>query len=542
MKNTKNLVSHIISLVLATGMLLSTVACAGSTSSSSGASAAKEKIVNIGVTDSLGTLNPLLQDGGELNKYATGLLFLPLVDLDSDLNFKGQLAESITTEDNTTFTVKLKDKAVWSDGKPITADDVIFTVLRLTNKIVGNTTMAGYAKVEGFSDEGFSPDGAESVKGLVKVDDHTVNFVFKQKVALTTFENSYARYLFTLPKHVLEKVPVEQLATYEFFNKPTVISGPFHLVEFDKDHYISYEKNPKYFLGAPKIDKLNFKIVQGSQLYAGLQSGEIDLVQQTTGAIPQEDYENIQALQNVTAEFEKPLTNELVFINTKSVPDAKVRQAILYAIDRKQLVSDLLKGNGEVVDGFLSSYSPFFDASAPVTAYDPEKAKQLVKESGWDSSKELTFLVNSGDATLVQAGSVMAASLEKVGIKVKIQTVDFNTLFSNVQAGKFDLYAIQYTIPPVDPYADIQWLAGTGNYLGYSNPEVDKLLTNTQLTSDKEETKKIYGQINAIVQKDTPLFSAYVVRSLGACNKRLINVKPHLYGTFLNVEQWDVAE
>ncbi|MDD3214667.1 MAG: ABC transporter substrate-binding protein, partial [Eubacteriales bacterium] len=132
-----------------------------------------DKVVNIGVTDSLGTLNPLLQDGGELNKYATGLMFLPLVELDSGLNFEGALAESITTEDNLTFTVKLYENATWSDGVPVTADDVIFTVLRLTSQSVGNTTMSGYSAIVGFDDSGFSPDDATGVDGIVKVDDHT---------------------------------------------------------------------------------------------------------------------------------------------------------------------------------------------------------------------------------------------------------------------------------------------------------------------------------------------------------------------------------
>ncbi len=547
MRMKKRKFSRAVSLFLAAALLFSVAGCAGSSGektakSDSPAASGGEKIVNIGVTDALRTLNPLLQDGGELNKYATGLLFLPLVELDSNLKFQGQLAESVTTDDNLTFTVKLRDNAVWSDGKPVTADDVIFTVLRLTNKTVGNTYMAGYSKLVGFSADGFSPDGAESVGGLVKVDDHTVKFVAKEKIALPTFENSYLRYLMVLPKHILGSVPVDKLANNDFFNKPSVVSGPFTLVDFDKDHYISYQANKKYFLGAPKIDKLNIKIVQGSQLYAGLKSGEIDFVQQTTGVIPQEDYQNIQSLENVKATLEQPLTNELVFINNKSVPNAKVRQAILYAINREQLVSDLLKGSGEVVDGFLSSYGPYYDSSIKPTKYDPEKAKALVKEAGWDSSKELNFLVNSGDTTLVQAGSVIAASLAQVGIKVKITTVDFNSLFAKVQAGDFDLYAIQYTVAPIDPSADMQWLVGTGNYLGYSNKEIDSLLTKTQQTKDDAEFKKIYSRVDTIMQQDVPLFSAYVVRSLGACSKRLVNAEPHLYGTFLNVEKWEIKQ
>lgn len=542
--------SRAISFALTLSLVFTLAGCGTTTSSSAGAASSKtsttsaastaEKVVNIGVTDSLGTLNPLLQDGGELNKCATGLLFLPLVDLDSNLKFEGQLADSIVTSDNITFTVNLNKDAVWSDGVPITADDVIFTVLRLTSKEVGNTTMAGYAKLVGFSDDGFSPEGGKSVDGVVKVDDHTVKFISKQKMSLASFENSFARYILTLPKHVLGDAALTTLTTNAFFNKPTVVSGPFTLVNFDKDHYISYEANKKYFKGAPKIDKLNIKIVQGSQLYAGLQSGEIDFIQQTTGIIPQEDYDSVKALSNVNAVFDKPLTNQLMFINNRTVPDTRVRNAISYAINRKQLVADLLKGNGEIVDGFLTSYSPYFDASLKPTEYDPEKAKALVKEAGWDSSKELNFLVNAGDTTFVQAANVIVASLAEVGIKAKINTVDFATLLKKVGDGDFNIYAIQYTIAPVDPYADVQWIVSGENYVGYSNPKIDELLAKTQLTSDTEETKKIYSSIDSIVQKDTPVLSAYVIRSLGAVSKRLKNAEPRVYGSFNNIQNWDV--
>ena len=118
-------------------------------------------------------------------------------------------------------------------------------------------------------------------------------------MSLTTFENSYARYLLTLPKHVIEKYTEEELSTAEWFNQPDVISGPFYVTEFDVDHYISYKANPDYWKGAPKIDKLNIKIVDGSQLYAGLQSGEIDITQHTMSVIPPEDYASVEALDNV---------------------------------------------------------------------------------------------------------------------------------------------------------------------------------------------------------------------------------------------------
>jgi peptide/nickel transport system substrate-binding protein len=504
----------------------------------------KEKLVNIGVTDTLKTLNPLLIDAGEVTKYSTGLMFLPLVELAPDLSFEPMLADSITTEDNIHFKVHIDEAATWSDGTPITADDVVFTALRIASPLIANPSLMYYA-FEGVGDNGFVEEGATEISGIVALDEKTVQFTAKYPMALTTFENTYARYLHTLPKHVLENVPEADLATYDWFNHPDVVSGPYVVTNFDVNHYISYTKNENYWRGRVNIDKLNIRIVTGSQLYAGLQSGEIDFVQQTMGVIPQEDYANIEALENITSVYGDPITNQSVFLQTANdaISDPRVRQAILYAIDRNQLVNGLLNGKGEIVDGFLSSASPFYDSSLVPTEYNPDKAKQLLAEAGWDGTKTLRFYVNSGDTAFVNGASVIAAQLEAVGIKVEIKTVDFNTLMTVAGTADYDLLAVQYTYAPIDPYPDVSWLlSGEGSWTGYSNDAINEALSKTQLTSDINEIRGYYLTINKQVQQDVPMFSAYVIKALGAVNKRLINASPSVYGSFNHIETWDVAE
>ena len=550
--------NRILSLLLAGVMALGLAACGASNagaaadetgsaavsteSASSDTAASGEKIINVGVTNTLGSLNPLLLNGGEINKYATGLMFLPLMELDADLNFEGMLADSITTEDNKNFIVHIDDAATWSDGTPVTADDVVYTALRLASPVIGNTAMMYYV-FEGVGDDGFVEEGAESIDGIQKVDDKTVQFTTKEEMPITTFENSYARYLLTLPKHVIEQYSEEELSTADWFNHPDVVSGPFIVTDFDVDHYISYEANKDYWKGAPKIDKLNIKIVDGSQLYAGLQSGEIDITQQTMSDIPQEDYESVEALDNVDVVYGSPVTNQSVFIQTKNVPDVKVRQAMLYAIDRQQILEELLNGHGEIVDGFLSSASPFYDDSLTPVSYDPEKAKALLEEAGWDGSQTIRFYVNSGDSTFVNAASIIAAEWAAVGIKAEIQTVDFATLMSVAGTEDYDVLAVQYTYAPVDPYPDVAWLlGGEGSWTGYSNDTLNDALTKSQLTSDPEETKELFSVVDKKVQEDVPMFSAYVISAQGAVSKRITGATPSVYGFFNDVQNWDVVE
>lgn len=550
--------NRILSLLLAGVMALGLTACGASNagaaadetgsaavsteSASSDTATSGEKIINVGVTNTLGSLNPLLLNGGEINKYATGLMFLPLMELDADLNFEGMLADSITTEDNKNFIVHIDDAATWSDGTPVTADDVVYTALRLASPVIGNTAMMYYV-FEGVGDDGFVEEGAESIDGIQKVDDKTVQFTTKEEMPITTFENSYARYLLTLPKHVIEQYSEEELSTADWFNHPDVVSGPFIVTDFDVDHYISYEANKDYWKGAPKIDKLNIKIVDGSQLYAGLQSGEIDITQQTMSDIPQEDYESVEALDNVDVVYGSPVTNRSVFIQTKNVPDVKVRQAMLYAIDRQQILEELLNGHGEIVDGFLSSASPFYDDSLTPVSYDPEKAKALLEEAGWDGSQTIRFYVNSGDSTFVNAASIIAAEWAAVGIKAEIQTVDFATLMSVAGTEDYDVLAVQYTYAPVDPYPDVAWLlGGEGSWTGYSDDTLNDALTKSQLTSDPEETKELFSVVDKKVQEDVPMFSAYVISAQGAVSKRITGAAPSVYGFFNDVQNWDVVE
>lgn len=501
-----------------------------------------DDIVNIGVTDTLGTLNPLLMDGGEINKYATSLMFLPLVELNSKLEFEGEIADSVTTEDNKNFIVHIDEKATWSDGEKITADDVVYTALRLTSPVIGNTSMMYYV-FEGIGDDGFTEEGAESIDGIKAIDDATVQFTTKDEMSLTTFENSYARYLMTLPKHVIEQYSEEELKTADWFNHPDVVSGPYMVTDFDVDHYISYKANENYWKGAPKIAKLNIKIVSGSQLYAGLQSGEIDITQPTMSVIPQEDYDSIEGLSNVNVVYGEPVTNQSVFIQTKNVPDVRVRQAMLYAIDRKMVLEQLLKGKGEVVDGFLSSASPFYDDGIVPVEQDVEKAKELLAEAGWDGSQTLRFYVNSGDGAFVNAANVFVAQWAAVGIKVEVQTVDFATLMSVAGTNDYDILAVQYTYAPVDPYPDVAWLlGGEESWTGYGDDSVNEALAKTQTTSDIDEIKGLYSVVDQKVQEDVPMFSAYIVSAQAAVNKRLVNATPSVYGFFNNVEQWEITK
>jgi peptide/nickel transport system substrate-binding protein len=536
----KNLFRGAALLLLCVCLLLPQLGCANESGS-------RANIVNIGMTDTVPSVNPLLLDASEIGKTICDFQFLQLCELNSDLEFVGMLADSITTEDNIHFTVHIDEAAVWSDGQPITAQDLVFSVLRYAIPVIGNTSMLLYAFEGVDPNTGFVAQGATAadLSGVVATDDKTVVFTARNPMPLASFMNTYGRYIHVIPEHVLGDVPEGELASYAWFDAPTVVSGPYRIVDYDRDHYVSFVANPKYFKGAPKIEKLNIKIVEPSQQYAGLRSGEIDFVQQTTGNIPNEDYANVQSLDGITTVLGAPVTNQSVFVQTANVTDVRIRQAILHAIDRKALVSGLLGGNGEIVDGFLSTASPYYDDTIVPVQRDLEKAKSLVAEAvadGWDADYELKFYVTSSDSVFVNAASYIKSQLAEAGLKVKIVTTDFSTLMTVAGSMDYDMLAVQYTYSPVDPYPDMAWLlGGEGSWTGYADDEINAALAQSQATDDAAQIRAAYSVVNAKVQKDVPLFSAYIIKALGAVNDRIKNARPDVFGSYINVHEWEIV-
>lgn len=554
---------RVLSTLLAGALVLSLAACgsssgsAGSTTASSASSGASEAsttagtetaetgddIVNIGATNELGTLNPLNMDWSFINLYATSMMFLPLVTVGADNNFNYLLADSITTDDNLTFTIKIKDDAVWSDGEPVTADDVIFTILRMTSPEVANPNF-DFSMFKGF-ESGTSPEGAESVDGLVKVDDKTLQFVANSPMSLNTFINNCCVWICVLPSHVLKGVPADQLVSYDWFQHPDVVDGPYILDDYDSAHYISYHANENYFLGAPKISKMNIRIVDPSEILPQLQAGEIDFVPPATCSIPITDQEAVENLDGYTSPWTDPITNEMTFFNTTKVTDARVRKAFVMAIDRQMLVDSLLSGHGEVTDGFVMKSSPLYDDSKETIPYDPDGAKELLSEAGWDSSTVLQYYVSSGDDTAVKAAQVIQQELSEVGISININTVDFDTLMSVGGTDDVDVFSVQYTITPNDFYADELGLVdteGTSWTGGWTDPDVDAALQNTQTATDDTELAGYYKEIDDKMISDVPMFSMYFQSNLGVVSNRLQNAEPTLYGAYDNIQDWEIAQ
>lgn len=518
--------------------LLVLSACSGNESAAvSGGSSAPSanKVLNVGIT-SVPTNFDTLE---HTDDYILDVFFQPLVQYDeTGTKFANILADSVATEDNRTFTVKLNSDAKWTDGEPVTADDVIYTVEAITSKKVAAIPTSKFSIFQGTDGAGFSTSADGTVSGVTKTDEHTLTFQTKSPLDLSIVEAVFT-VLRPLPSHILKDVPTEKLFTNELFQNPTVTDGPFKLVSYQKGQFIQLEANKDYYRGAPKLDQLNFKILTSSNITAELETGEIDL---NDGSVAYDDYEKVKTLKNVeTVVSEDEGIGRMLFINTKTVPDARVRRAISYAINRSAILQGVFKGIGVIEQGPFLSNNTFYNKAYSTAVYDPDKSKQLLKEANWGTGKTLRFVADSGSATNQKVVQIVADNLKSAGFHLDVQQLDHATALARARKGDFDLTNFGYSLSPSNP--DVSFLihsTGSFNLSQYSNPQVDEWLEQGLTTVDPTDRKAIYDKVQQQFSEDLPCPFLYGELAIHCVNNRVTSGSVRTFGTYNDVHLWDV--
>ncbi len=526
-----------VSLVACGGNSANTATNGGNTEGTSDT----KKIISIGIMNAPSGFNPLESTDISQNE-ASGILYLPLVELDTDLVYKPMLADSIETEDNQTFTVNINEDANWTDGTPVTADDVIFTIGLITNPEVPATIASKFSILEGLNENGKNESGEDTFAGAVKVDDKTVELITKAPVDIVSVQENIGRYLKTMPKHIFESVALESLYQDTNMINPVVTNGAFKLVTYAKDQYVQFAANEEFFKGTPKIDELYLKIMQGSNITVQLESGEIDMNHPGLGLIPFEDYEKVKSMENINATSEGIATTvQTLMINNETITDVRVREALSYAINRDMIINDFLKGDGEFTELPYCGSSAYIDSDIEIKSYDPEKAKALLEEAGWDFDREINFDVPTGNAVREKVADILTANFTEIGLKINVQKYDFVTSLSTARSGDFDIYIVG--IPNYPTNADLSGTLATSGNLNiskYSSEEMDELLTAGLNETDIEKKKEIYSDVQELFMEDLPCPSVYIQNQLKAVNKRVLVGEPKDFGTYIDLHLWDV--
>ncbi|GLX69711.1 ABC transporter substrate-binding protein [Paenibacillus glycanilyticus] len=513
-------------------------ASSASPSASAAASGNSGKPLSIGLVNPVTTFDVFNLDNAGL--FVNSFMSDTLLALNKDYGFDPKLAESIETTDNQTYTIKLNKNAKWSDGQPFTADDVEFTLSMFTDANV--KTLLNLTFLDGLDAAGKRTADQTTLPFYAKTDDYTFTIKTKNPMEATQFESQFGTYVRYLPKHVLKDVAPVDFNKNEFMMNPTVTNGAYKFVKFAKDQYVQMEANPLYYGGEPSIKELFVKMMPATNLAAQLQTGDIQMTAPAVGLIPIQDFDKVQNMANVATGFGDANNPNVLFINTQKFTDPKVRQAIAYAINRQLIVDQLLKGQGDLVDGMLGKMHPYYNADIPQYSYDPEKAKQLLKEAGWDFSTPIEFVVPTGNKIREQASDIAAENLKAAGLKVQVTKLDFPTTYQRALKHDYDLTIMNFGFI-LDPGSVFGFfLTGVPyNIPQYSSAEVDKLIGQGAMELDPAKRLDIYKQIQQILHDDVPFIALYADKQMYASSKDLNlgkGIETSAIGLVNNVSQW----
>jgi peptide/nickel transport system substrate-binding protein len=338
---------------------------------------------------------------------------------------------------------------------------------------------------------------------------------------------------------------MDQLLKSEFASQPTVSTGPFRLVRYVPDQFAELERNQNYWGKRPNLDKVFIKIMTPETAVVQLEKGELEVIPgEISGELPPAEALRLKQNPDITVTSYPNNNTETLYPNIRTMfADARVRQAMMYAIDREAIVRQVLLGFGKVAYSVYPEFSPYYLPDLNTYPYDPERAKQLLSEAKWDSSQQPNFILPTGDTTREQVGTIIHQYLQAVGINAKIERTDFATMVNRLtRTHTFDLALAQnrgFNNLDLSRRFHTKMLDAGVNSGGYSNPELDKLMEEARSKVRFEEQKPLTDRIQRIINQDVPTVMLYYRDSIGAVNtKRLGGAVPRYRGVHRTMAEW----
>lgn len=477
----------IIGIIILIGVFLLS-GCGNKGTSSNG-----KDTLYIGMTNTPDSFNPLFNPG-IAGRFSIRFMYDTLLGMPEPNKFTPQLANSINTEDNQHFTITLNPNAKWTDGKPIIADDVIYTLNLIANPKV-ETTKGTYIKMlKGLDDKGKLLTG-DTIPDLVAKDKHTVLFKTKTPIDPNYVKSMLGFEVYIVPKHVFEKIQPSEIANSEAATKPKVTSGAFKFVDYVTNDHIEYEANKEYYKGTPKLNKIFIRIMNGTSLVTELKSGNVQMAAGAgIGTVPVKDLDILKKDSKLVVKLAPSMSGQFLLANNEKF-DVHFRRALTMAIDRKQIVDQLYKGASQMVPTMYTQASPVYDANLKDLPYDPVKAKQELAASAFDISKELVLQIPLGNTLREQTGDLVQQNLKAIGLNVKQQKLDFPAVLSNAKLGDYDLMLMGY-VPTVEPEYSAYFIPGGGsNYSHTNDPELINMFLQAANITSMEQRKNAYFNI-----------------------------------------------
>ncbi|EPE7910148.1 oligopeptide ABC transporter substrate-binding protein [Staphylococcus pseudintermedius] len=493
-----------------------------------------------------------------------------LIDVGDDLKIKPKiLSWEKDKNDDLKYTFKVKKGIQWQDGNPFTINDWVFTLETLADPDYDGPRYSGVAVIQGAEEK--RNGQADRISGIKKIDDYTAEITFKEHKANNLLE------LWTsapISEKVFKDIPVKDMAKSDAVRKNPIGIGPYKVKRIVDGESVELVKNKDYWRGEPNIDNINLRVVEQTSMTQALENGDIDMATITAPIakeIKDSGSENLQLLQApstsyaivgfVLNDYDKKV--QKIGKERPKYQDKKLRQAMAYAINRKEWIDAFYYGYGKPLNGLIPSahWSGAKEGDVKEYKYDVDKAKQLLDEGGYkdkdgDGFREdpqgKSFVVNlkhyaGSNPTFEPRTAALKGYWEKVGLKTKVEMEEFGKYSSDLEKSSKDMEVYfrtwQQGSDP-DP-SELYRSTALWNESRYNNPKADKILDEAVDTKvvgdDNDKRKEKYLEWQKIMAEDVPVIPIVELEDVTAVSSRVKNFEVSLKGSN-PIYEWSVED
>jgi peptide/nickel transport system substrate-binding protein len=479
------------------------------------------------------TFNSMLSSDTASNQVL-GLMFDGLLDERKNGDLIGALAQDVPkiSSDGMTYTFKLRPNLKWSDGQPLTSDDVKFTY-----------ALAYDPQYKDFA----SPRRGDLSKYIASIDTPDPQTVIIHTTQVyAPFLASHGSYGI-LPKHVLGQMTGKELNSADFNNAPSVANGAFKFVKWDKGQQVTLTRNDSYWGGAPYLDQWIYKVLPDSVAVTNqLKTGEIDI-----GPVDPGQFDALTGVSSVNRiEFPVPsftfYAYQLDPAKSPLFQDKAVRQALIYALNLQQVVNAIFFKHGVVATSVEPPTSWAFKAKPQVQySFDKAKAESMLDAAGWTKGSDgirakngtklkFTMITNAGNKQRESMLTYMQQAWSDIGVTATPSLIQFPQLVSQiVDIRTFDMFLVGFNWSNDPDEAPLFHSRNTapGGFNGafFKNSQVDTILDQALVTLDRNKRKQLYGQFQDIMSDEVPAPVLVFNTGIWATNARVQGTD---FGTF----------
>lgn len=496
-------------------------------------------------TTPTGVFNPLLSDS-IYDSAVCGFVYDSLLKMDKEMKLQPGLAESYeVSKDNLSLSFTLRKGLKWSDGKDLTPEDVRFTLESLADKKYDGASSGFVDKLKGAKD--YTDGKADHIEGIT-IEGNVIRLTFAKPYApaLTNIGT-----LGIIPQHIWSKIDISEWKKNKDIKK-FIGSGPYILDQFKEGQFVKFSANPNYYEKV-KTPKVIMKVVNEEAVLAELKNGSVDIADVSN--LKQTDKDGLKKDGFAIHSHENPMIQVMgLNMTSKKLQDKNLRHAMMYAINRKGMVDQLLEGNGEVASTTILKSSWAYPEKDQLNdySYDLKKAKKILTDNGYSYKKDVLYkdgkavtlklICPTGNVMREKTAQIIQQNLKELGIKVTIDAMEFPAMMDIIFAKdkKYEAFMMGSN-QAIDPDTSAYWSSkGAWNMTGFANDEADKLLEKGNSVLNLDERKAIYQDFGKLINDELPFLYLYNQNVQIASNKRVSGFNPSVFRDFSNAHEWAI--